>query len=162
MNLVQALRLHSESRIAFVGAGGKTSSMFHLARQYSHPILLTATTHLAQGQVSLADRHFVFEKSASVLAGKLPDGVTLVTGKVAAGGRTHGLPPVAVASLHAWARAHDVPMLIEADGARQKSLKAPDMHEPVIPDLAGVVAVLAGLSALGQPLTDKIVHRPEI
>jgi molybdenum cofactor cytidylyltransferase len=52
-------------------------------------------------------------------------------------------------------------MLIEADGARGKPLKAPSEYEPVIPDIVDTVLVLAGLSGLGKALTDEFVHRPE-
>jgi molybdenum cofactor cytidylyltransferase len=52
--------------------------------------------------------------------------------------------------------------LIEADGSRQKALKAPGEHEPPIPDFARVVVVVAGLGALGKPLGEETVHRSEI
>jgi hypothetical protein len=45
---------------------------------------------------------------------------------------------------------HDLPLLIEADGARQKALKAPAAHEPAIPEFVDMVVVLAGLSALSS------------
>ena len=53
-------------------------------------------------------------------------------------------------------------LLIEADGSRQKPLKAPAAHEPPIPDFVDTVIVVAGLSALGKPLDDRHVHRAEI
>ncbi len=40
---------------------------------------------------------------------------------------------------------HAVPLLIKADGARQKPLKAPAEHEPPIPDFVETVVVVAGL-----------------
>jgi molybdenum cofactor cytidylyltransferase len=51
--------------------------------------------------------------------------------------------------------------LIEADGSRRRPLKAPAAHEPVIPGWAEHVVVIAGLSALGKPLSSEWVHRPE-
>jgi molybdenum cofactor cytidylyltransferase len=57
---------------------------------------------------------------------------------------------------------HSVPLLVEADGSRQKPLKAPDQHEPAIPTFAELVVVVAGLSGLGKPLDENTVHRPEI
>ena len=35
-------------------------------------------------------------------------------------------------------------------------------HEPPIPEFTDTVIVVAGLSALGKPLTDEFVHRAEI
>ena len=54
-----------------------------------------------------------------------------------------------------------IPLFIEADGSRQKPLKAPAGHEPAIPGFVHQVLVVAGLSALGKPLTTDWVHRPE-
>jgi molybdenum cofactor cytidylyltransferase len=53
-------------------------------------------------------------------------------------------------------------LLVEADGARQKPLKAPAWHEPAIPHFVDLVITCAGLTALGHPLTDEWVHRSEI
>ena len=40
-------------------------------------------------------------------------------------------------------------------------LKAPGDHEPAIPSFVDGVVVVVGLTALGQPLTEEWVHRPE-
>ncbi len=56
----------------------------------------------------------------------------------------------------------NLPLLIEADGSRQRPLKAPAAHEPPIPEFSELVVVLAGLSGLGKPNTESFVHRPEI
>ncbi len=53
-------------------------------------------------------------------------------------------------------------LLIEADGSRQKALKAPNEHEPVIPEFTDAVIVVAGLSGLGKSLNEKHVHRPQL
>jgi len=52
-------------------------------------------------------------------------------------------------------------VLIEADGARMRSFKAPAGHEPVIPDCATLVVPMAGIDAIGRPLDEATVHRPE-
>ena len=41
-------------------------------------------------------------------------------------------------------------------------MKAPDTHEPAIPDFIEIAVVVASLAALGKPLTEEYVHRPEI
>jgi molybdenum cofactor cytidylyltransferase len=56
----------------------------------------------------------------------------------------------------------NLPLLIEADGSRQRPLKAPGDREPVIPMFSNQVVVVAGLAGLGKPLTGQFVHRPEI
>ena len=59
MDLAQALRANRTSRIALVGAGGKTTALFQVARQLDPPVLVTTTTHLGVWQLALADRHIV-------------------------------------------------------------------------------------------------------
>lgn len=165
MNLSASLRLSpsGKHRIAFVGAGGKTTAMFQLARELA-PVLVTTSTHLGAWQVTAADRHFVWPEGDP-----LPDieswtgrGVTLVTGALEGEtDRLQGLSASQLAKLEALAGYHDLPVLVEADGARQRPLKAPASHEPVIPGFINLVVVVAGLSGLDQPLLPEWVHRAE-
>ncbi|MHB8928365.1 MAG: selenium cofactor biosynthesis protein YqeC [Bacillota bacterium] len=70
-----------------------------------------------------------------------------------------GIPPEWVDEIAR--RFPDLVMLVEADGAARKPLKAPAAHEPVIPASSTVVLTVAGLDALGMPLDAEHVHRPE-
>jgi molybdenum cofactor cytidylyltransferase len=101
------------------------------------------------------------EKDAS-MGDDLPPGVILVTGPVTPEDRLPGVSAANLALLHHLAQTHARPLLIEADGSRQRPLKAPADHEPAIPAFVEAVIVVAGLSALGQPFTDEWVHRPQI
>ncbi len=162
MKLKQALRLSDTACLAFVGSGGKTTALFQLARELSPPVIVTATTHLHVDQTKLADSHWIAEEPKDLvdLEEKLR-GVMLVTGPVI-GDRTKRLNDNTLERLHAICQHHDLPLLIEADGSRQHPLKAPAGHEPPIPDFVEVVAVVAGLSGLGRPLTEEFVHRPDV
>ncbi len=148
--------------IAFSGAGGKSTALFQLARQLPLPVIATSTTHLHVDQVRLADAHWMGQTPAdfSGLEDHL-QGVMLITGPVN-GDRTTGLPESLVYWLRELCGYHDLPLLIEADGSRQRPLKAPAEHEPVIPAFVDTVVVVAGLSGVGKPLTEEYVHRPEI
>ena len=152
--------------VAFTGSGGKTTALFQLARSLSgtedRPVIVTATTHLHVDQIKLADSHWIGEKSEDLVdLEKNLHGVILVTGPID-GNRTTGLNE----SLQYWLREvcshHDLPLLVEADGSRQRPLKAPAEDEPVIPDFVETVVLVAGLSGLGEPITDESVHRQEI
>ncbi|MDO9129335.1 MAG: selenium cofactor biosynthesis protein YqeC [Anaerolineales bacterium] len=162
MLLSRALRLSPTPCLALTGAGGKTTALFKLARELPPPVIVTATTHLHVDQVKLTDSHWMGETCAD-FAGLEENlrGVMLVTGPID-GDRTTGLNESLLYWLHAVYGFHDLPLLVEADGARQKPLKAPAEHEPVIPDFVETVVVVAGMSGLGKPLTDEFVHRPEI
>jgi len=171
MNLSRALRFPRNRKpaliggfevVSFVGAGGKTTALFQLAREISshHSVIVTSTTHLGVWQIPLADRHIVATNLDDL--NNFPfDGVTLVTGEI----EDDKTKPVSESILN-WLREssklRDIPLLIEADGSRQNSLKAPAAHEPPIPEFTDIVVVVAGLGALGKPLTDEFVQRAEI
>jgi molybdenum cofactor cytidylyltransferase len=162
MRLSQAIRSSNSPCLALVGAGGKTTALFQLARELPPPVIVAATTHLHVDQIKLADSHWNggIPEDLAGLEENL-DGVILVTGPVD-GDRTTGLNPVLCSWLREFCASHKVPLLIEADGSRQRPLKAPADHEPVIPDFIETVVVVAGLSGLGKPLTEEFVHHPEI
>src|SRR5258708_10111410 len=156
MNLAHALRLFPtphlpRQSIAFVGAGGKTTAMIQLARQLSPPVLVTTTTHLGAWQSSFADQHLIAE-SARQLNNLDLRGITLITG-VLDSDRFERVNEDTLLWLHDVSRRKGIPLLIEADGARQKPLKAPAAHEPSIPEFVDSVVVVAGLSAVNQPIS---------
>jgi probable selenium-dependent hydroxylase accessory protein YqeC len=177
MKLAQALRLlpspdlhpghpptsaYLGNGIAFVGAGGKTTALFQLARELPPPVIVSATTHLGVWQIPLADRHIVAATPAPLEAIEHGlSGVILVTGEIN-GDRTKPLDDQVMNWLREFCGYYSTPLLVEADGSRQRPLKAPGKHEPPIPSFAETVLVVAGLSGLGKPLDDENVHRPEI
>jgi molybdenum cofactor cytidylyltransferase len=158
----RALRADVSSCIAFSGAGGKTTAMFELARSLPGPVLVTATSHLGTWQVGLADRHIMSDSPAPLeeLVHGL-QGVVLVTGELD-GDRTKPANDHLLGWLHQFCGYHAIPLLIEADGSRQKPLKAWADHEPAIPSFVEEVVQVAGLSALGKSLSADTVHRTEI
>jgi molybdenum cofactor cytidylyltransferase len=163
--LRKALRLAGGSapQVAFVGAGGKTAALFALARQFEQPVLVTTSTHLAVDQLKLADAHLTLTSSTDVpkLSTSNLKTVTVFTGPETRDGRASGPDAATLSALSEFARQHGLPLLVEADGARGLAAKAPAEHEPAIPLFIDLVVVVAGLSALGQPLGDAVVHRPE-
>ena len=171
MQLSRALRLdsclpsenlQSGGSIAFVGAGGKTTAIFLLARELqsqienrklvlieveTSAIIVTATSHLGAWQIPLADHHIVAESPEEI--GELPEGITLITGPIETD-RTQPLNSSVLSWLREVSKTKNLPLLIEADGARQQPLKAPAAHEPPIPDFVNMVIVVAGLGGLGR------------
>ena len=172
MRLLDALRVVKNPRLVLVGAGGKTTTLFRLARELQPPVIVTATTHLATDQLSLADHLILVErpKDLATLAGHQIQGVTLITGPETEDDRMQGVEAEILESILNLANSQEYPLLIEADGSRKLPLKAPADHEPAIPVLGSLgaaqswldaVIVVAGLSGLGKPLTSDWVHRPE-
>lgn len=156
LSLRSALRLPEAPCLALIGAGGKSTALFQLARAYPPPVLLSATTHLSLEQCQMADHHLILLRP-----GRLPwDGVILVTGPASdPPGKMRGVEAAVLGHLRAEAQQRHIPFLLECDGSRQKPLKAPAEHEPPIPDFVEIVVMVVGLSGVGQPLEDKYVHR---
>jgi molybdenum cofactor cytidylyltransferase len=75
------------------------------------------------------------------------------------GEKARGIAPEQVVELAAREDVDTV--LIEADGSRVRSFKAPAPHEPVIPPESTHVVYLVGADIFGKPLTAEYVHRPE-
>jgi molybdenum cofactor cytidylyltransferase len=171
LSLAQALRYVGVSavfsqppRLAFVGAGGKTTAMFCLARGLLKAgyktVLVTSTTHLGVDQARLSDRHFRIDRHYN-FPSLLSEGVLLFTGQETEDGRLSGLGAKPLKGLLGLAEAKIAPLLIEADGSRLHPLKAPAEYEPVIPSFVNAVVVVVGLKGLGKPLSPDWVHRPE-
>ncbi len=162
MNLADALRAAEAACSAFVGAGGKTTALFQLARQLRPPVIVTATSHLGAWQVPLADRHIIAEQPHELaVLDEVSAGVSLVSGPLE-GERTQPVNEAVLYALHEKCKARSLPLLVEADGARQKALKAPAAHEPPIPPFADLVIVLAGMGGVGEPLHDANVFRADL
>ncbi len=163
LTLSQALRLAPHPAVAFVGAGGKTTALFELARQ-QRPSVVTTTTHLAGWQAAWADHHTVWAArvpSPPIDLRTAPP-VTLLTGPINPSGRLTGLHFRQLEVLQSLAEACERGLFVEADGAKLRPLKAPAAHEPAVPPCVTTVVVTAGLSSLGQPLDEAHVHRPSV
>jgi molybdenum cofactor cytidylyltransferase len=159
LTLSKALRVSQPVSIAFVGAGGKTTAIFQLARQIG-PAIVTTTTHLGPWEAELADRYIQWSDEESLPEISRIDGITLITGPIdPVKKRCGSLNARQIETLRQFAESHKLPLLIEADGSRKLPLKAPAEHEPAIPKFVEMVVVVGGLSGLGQPLDEENVHR---
>jgi molybdenum cofactor cytidylyltransferase len=135
--------------------------MFQLARELPPPVIVTTTTHLGAWQTGLADQHIITETSKPLETMKHEmSGVTLITGRII-DNRTTSVSNTLLEWLHQFCGYHSIPLLIEADGAREKPLKAWAEHEPPVPEYAEQVVQVVGLSGLDQPLNEELVHRAE-
>ncbi len=161
MKFSHALRLQGSPTIALVGAGGKTTALFQLARELA-PTIITTSTHLGKWQVDPKSPHYIWKDGTPLLdfeSGK-DAGIIQFTGELD-GERYRGLTIEQLYVLRKLAGSLDLTLIIEADGARQKPLKAPAEHEPAIPGFVENVIVVAGLSGFGKPLNSQSVHRHE-
>ncbi|MBI5301570.1 MAG: putative selenium-dependent hydroxylase accessory protein YqeC [Chloroflexi bacterium] len=167
MRIREALRLQTKEVVAFVGGGGKTTAMFRLADELvaqGKRVVTTTTTRIFAAQRRLAPQALTydaaFEFGARVLDALDAKSSVLVIGAETEDGKALGVPPAFVDELIALDSVDAV--LVEADGARTRSFKAPADHEPVIPGSTTLLVPVMGVRVLGAPLDDKHVHRAEL
>ena len=167
-SLKQALLLGDGGVISLVGAGGKTSLMFALARELVEAgmTVITTTTTKIYVPSQKQSAHIVASESvedvlsqARNLVKKYPH-VTTAAGYSTDKRKLIGLSPESVDVLRESDLFHWI--IVEADGAAGKALKAPAPHEPVIPESTRTLVAVSGLNAVGKPLTDQWVFRPEV
>ena len=163
--LLATLGIQPGETVALVGAGGKTTTLQRLVaeiRAAGRTVLTTSTVHMFELKGG-APHAFVVEPDPARLRADLPGllaewGHVRVAGERLRADKIRGLAPEVVAALR------ETPgldyLLVEADGARHRSLKAPAAHEPVLPPGVDRVLLVVGLDILGQPLSEATVHRP--
>src|SRR3972149_6180677 len=148
--------------VAFTGAGGKSSALETLAQESrgADPIVLTTTTRLGTAQRSFADEHVIVR---SVVEARhfpiLPGRPILVTGpEDDEESKLLGLQGDVLAEVARRCRAEGARLAVEGDGARSRWVKAPADHEPVVPAWVDVVVPVAGMAAVGFPLSPGKAH----
>ncbi|WP_066418486.1 selenium cofactor biosynthesis protein YqeC [Halorubrum aethiopicum] len=164
MNVVDALDA-AEGTTCLVGAGGKKTTLYALAARLDRAVL-TATV-----RIPIFDRQVAAVRTAEDPVAELdalreayrerveeaPFPLGLVPERER-DDRYRGYDPGTVDRLSA---AHDGPVLVKADGARTRLFKAPNDREPQVPAGADTVVPVASAHAVGEPLSETVVHRPE-
>jgi probable selenium-dependent hydroxylase accessory protein YqeC len=167
MKLKDALDIRPGEVVSLVGGGGKTTLMFALARELASDggcVVTTTTTKIFEPSSSEAP-FLLLETDEEELMRLLLDNldkhrhVTLATGKLASG-KLNGISPEFVVELAGLSQVSYI--VVEADGASHRSLKAPNPTEPVIPINTSLVIPVVGVDAVGCRLTEKDVFRPEV
>lgn len=167
VSLREGLMLEGGGVVSLVGSGGKTSLMFKLARELSmagEPVLTTTTTKIfepSQDQTScviLSGSVTKILDQADELLNKYTH-LTAAAGKLSRTGKLCGFRPEIIGEL--WNSGLFQWIIVEADGAAGKPLKAPVAHEPVIPACTKQLVGIVGLNGVGQLLTERLVFRHE-
>jgi molybdenum cofactor cytidylyltransferase len=152
MKLSDALDVRAGDVVAFVGGGGKTSAMFRLAGELSQSglrVLTTTTTRLALDELHSAPQHVGFGHGM-YLPATLPDQLeqhrhVFVFTKIEPDNKVRGVRPSWLDENLAGASFLDV-LLVEADGSRRLSMKAPlpmslrCQHRPASSPVVGLMS----------------------
>ncbi|MFA9461244.1 selenium cofactor biosynthesis protein YqeC [Thiohalorhabdus methylotrophus] len=148
--------------VAFVGAGGKKTTIYRLADLHPGRVGVTTTVRITE---------FPADFEAERVIGEVADlavGVPRAAGnsqRVAYAlppeqpGRLDGTPPELVRRLHGEGGFDAT--FVKADGARMRWVKCPRPGEPVLPSGTTTLVPIVSARGFGRPLDDRIAHRPE-
>ena len=156
MRLVDQLSLGERELVALVGGGGKSTLLFQLGHELAaggKHVVLTTTTKMGRDQLT-GDLQLCETIECAAQPSSRP--IMLVTG-----GDSHkitGPPPEHLDRLFAESTLDF--LIVEADGAHGRPLKAPANHEPVVPSTSTTVVIAIGVDAVGVKL-DEASHRIE-
>lgn len=168
--------------VALIGAGGKTTLLYALARELVRAgltVITSTTTHIfpptpaesplylltptpAALQEALSQHKHVTVAEKTVTKpwpNRAQERARLGRKQNTSQIKLAGFSAEAPASIASLRNAADV-LLVEADGAAMRPLKAPAEHEPAVPPCTDMCIALCGLGGVGHPLQDS-VHRPE-
>jgi len=166
--LIDKLHLNSQGVISLIGAGGKTSLMFRLAKELADSgktVLTTTTTKIFMPKPDQSPSTIIegmvdeLVKTSKSFLSRYPH-FSAGRRHDTASGKLNGFTPDIINQL--WQTSLFDWIIVEADGARYKPLKATDAHEPVVPKVTTHLILVTGLDAAGKVLDDKHVHRAKI
>ncbi len=162
--LLDAFEIRTRYRIvSLTGAGGKTSLMLALAQEAvaaGLTVVTTTTTKIFPPKPHQSPKLLLTHDGLTVsyLADQLKEKRHVTVGHAMLdSGKIEGIPAQLV---RLCAEAADL-VIIEADGAAHKPVKAPEPWEPVIVPFADLVVPVVGLDCLGKPATQEWVFRLE-
>ncbi len=167
MQLREALEVADGDVVGLVGAGGKSTAMYRLADELvaaGRRVVTAKSTVVIKGTVQRSPCALRVASLEEALE-RLPEALyvhgqaMVVTGEVREG-LYQGMEAAWACEIVRQPWVDNV--IVEADGARHRWLKAPAGHEPSLPACVSLVVPTASAAAFGHPLNSESVHRPEI
>jgi molybdenum cofactor cytidylyltransferase len=165
MTLADSLGVQPRNMVSLIGAGGKTTTLFRLAkelRETGAKILVTTTTKIFKPNKPHVDRLFLVQDVEALIAESRNSPRPAVIGagyNVDHEGKLLGLPAPWLDDIEQSGEFDTI--LVEADGAASRLFKVPSELEPVIPRLSHLVIWSMAIKAIDKPLDASSVHRAE-
>ena len=152
MDIVSALHA-DEGVTCFVGAGGKKTTMYHLAERVARAIV-TNTVRIPLFDPSVEE--VVLAEDPATVPREVEARPLGIVRAQEGDDRYQGYEPEMIDRL---AASTADPILVKADGARMRRFKAPGQGEPQLPTSTTTVVPIASVHVVGEPLDDRLVHR---
>jgi len=164
--LTEALGLKEREVISLVGAGGKTTLMFRLAEEMVHrgKTVLTTTTTKIFAPTRKETPSLCVDSDEERLKEFVRNHIgqyhhiTIAAGRIGMG-KLKGISPEMIVDLWGFNRVDYI--IVEADGAAGRPVKAPREMEPIIPANTTLVVAMVGLDGVGKGLNEENVFQPE-
>ena len=156
MLIYELLELKEKDIVSIVGAGGKTTLMFQLANELkNHKVLVTTTTKIYKPKEEKI-KHLALRKDGyEYLQATSENGIYVYGNYVNNEDKLVGLDLEELNYLKDSFKY----ILIEADGAKKKSLKAWNEQEPVIYENTNKTLGVLSLKAFGMTINHDNIHR---
>ncbi len=157
------ININSREMISVVGGGGKTTTIFQLAselRQLDRRVLITTTTAMYNPNTDLYNSLVILENGESIENTWEKGTITVLGRAISSENKLLGVDNSFLDTIYKE-EIFDF-ILVEADGSKERPIKAPASHEPVIPNLTCRTIGVIGIDALGKLINEVNVHRPEI
>jgi probable selenium-dependent hydroxylase accessory protein YqeC len=148
-----------EGVVCTVGAGGKKSVLYQLAREHPGRFALTATVHTTVFPEDLPVEQVIDDEARlyeSVLAAGSSRSVAYACPSTKPG-RYAGVSAETIRSIHEDGRFDAT--FVKADGARMRWIKAPADGEPLLPPEVDLVIPVVSARAIGEPVSERVAHR---
>lgn len=165
-SLIESLGLGKREMISLVGAGGKTTLMFRLARELVHEgkkVVTTTTTKILEPSPEESPSLFVDPEDGRIKQ-FVREHLSQYSSITIARERLESKKLRGISSLFAselWKEDPIDYLIVEADGAAGRPVKAPRLGEPVIPAATTLTVALLGIDGMYLELKEENVFRCE-
>ncbi len=163
MLLRDAVGVARGEMVSLIGAGGKTTTMYRLAKELRDEgckVLVTTTTKIIKPTKPHIDRLFLVDELQPLLdvcGAILPPAIIGAGCGVNQRGELKGMPLAWLDRLNQDASLDAI--LVEADGAESCLLEIPAAGEAGIPQSCQTTLWIVAVKVLGKPLSEAWVHR---
>lgn len=157
---VLQININKKGVLSFVGGGGKTTSIFNLAEELTKEdkkVLISTTTKMFKPNRQEYDYCFLEDIKEEFIPQKAS--ITILGHSVKNKKLIGVLPEILDKIVNK--NIFDF-ILIEADGAKRKAIKAPNKDEPVIAKTTTLTIGIIGFDCINKDIDEKTVHRPEL
>lgn len=165
-NFSDILNIRKRDVVTLVGAGGKTSILKILANEIQKNILITSTTHI-QALDDLTKYKIINENYRQISENivkirKDSNCKIFITSKIVKSLKNNsyklkGIKKSWVNKLHH--KFKDEIIIVEGDGAAQKSIKVPADYEPVVPQSCNKLITVLGMKNFKKEINNTYCHR---